>query len=111
MAVMAVMPCTPAAANALRSAWMPAPPPESEPAIERTRGVAAISSRMPRRAALIRGDAAAPAEPCGLQGAPQDPAASGSKSGGRPNSTGIGPALHRGQNSLLVVIEGDRLRS
>src|SRR5436190_14192603 len=39
MAVIAVMPWTPAAANALRSAWMPAPPPESEPAIERTRGV------------------------------------------------------------------------
>ena len=38
IAVIAVMPCTPQAANALRSAWMPAPPPESEPAIERTRG-------------------------------------------------------------------------
>ncbi len=35
MAVIAVVPCTPAAANALRSAWMPAPPPESEPAIDR----------------------------------------------------------------------------
>ena len=29
----------PAAANALRSAWMPAPPPESEPAIESTHGM------------------------------------------------------------------------
>ena len=38
-AVIAVMPCTPQAANALRSAWMPAPPPESEPAIDSTRGM------------------------------------------------------------------------
>ena len=37
-AVSAVVPCTPAWANALRSAWMPAPPPESEPAIERHTG-------------------------------------------------------------------------
>ena len=37
-AVIAVMPCTPQRANAFRSAWMPAPPPESEPAIERTAG-------------------------------------------------------------------------
>ena len=32
-ATIADMPCTPAAANAFRSAWMPAPPPLSEPAI------------------------------------------------------------------------------
>ena len=37
-AVIAVMPCTPQRAKALRSAWIPAPPPESEPAIERTAG-------------------------------------------------------------------------
>src|SRR3712207_8558065 len=37
-AVIAVMPCTPQAAKALRSAWMPAPPPESDPAIESTAG-------------------------------------------------------------------------
>ena len=37
-AVIAVMPCTPQRANALRSAWIPAPPPESEPAIDRTAG-------------------------------------------------------------------------
>ena len=37
-AVMAVMPKQPRAAKVLRSAWMPAPPPESEPAIDRTRG-------------------------------------------------------------------------
>ena len=34
-AVIAVIPCTPQRANAFRSAWIPAPPPESEPAIER----------------------------------------------------------------------------
>src|SRR5579875_3181754 len=33
IAVIAVMPWTPHAANAFRSAWIPAPPPESEPAI------------------------------------------------------------------------------
>ena len=38
IAVIAVVPCTPARANALRSAWIPAPPPESEPAIERATG-------------------------------------------------------------------------
>ena len=37
-AVIAVMPWTPQRANAFRSAWMPAPPPESEPAIESTAG-------------------------------------------------------------------------
>jgi hypothetical protein len=37
-AVIAVMPCTPQRANAFRSAWMPAPPPESDPAIESTAG-------------------------------------------------------------------------
>jgi hypothetical protein len=31
--VIAEVPCTPQRANALRSAWIPAPPPESEPAI------------------------------------------------------------------------------
>ena len=37
-AVIADMPCTPQRAIAFMSAWMPAPPPESEPAMERTRG-------------------------------------------------------------------------
>ena len=37
-AVIAVIPCTPQRANAFRSAWMPAPPPESEPAMDSTRG-------------------------------------------------------------------------
>src|ERR671919_345869 len=38
-AVIAVIPCTPQRANAFRSAWIPAPPPESEPAIEITAGM------------------------------------------------------------------------
>jgi hypothetical protein len=41
IAVIAVMPWTPHAANAFRSAWIPAPPPESEPAIERSLGMGA----------------------------------------------------------------------
>jgi hypothetical protein len=32
-ATIADIPCAPAAANAFRSAWIPAPPPLSEPAI------------------------------------------------------------------------------
>ena len=39
IAVIAVVPCTPARAKALRSAWIPAPPPESEPAIDRQTGM------------------------------------------------------------------------
>ena len=39
IAVIAVIPWTPQRANAFRSAWIPAPPPESEPAIERTVGI------------------------------------------------------------------------
>ena len=35
IAVIAVMPWTPQRANAFRSAWIPAPPPESEPAIDK----------------------------------------------------------------------------
>ena len=37
-AVIAVIPWTPQRANAFRSAWIPAPPPESEPAIARQVG-------------------------------------------------------------------------
>src|SRR3954470_138902 len=43
-ATIADMPWTPAAANAFRSAWIPAPPPESEPAIEMQRGINALPS-------------------------------------------------------------------
>ena len=38
-AVITLMPKTPFASKALRSAWMPAPPPESEPAIVRAVGI------------------------------------------------------------------------
>src|ERR1700722_19770553 len=38
-AVMTDKPYAPSAENALRSAWMPAPPPESEPAMVRTLGI------------------------------------------------------------------------
>ena len=37
-ATIALIPWQPAAANAFRSAWIPAPPPESDPAIVRQRG-------------------------------------------------------------------------
>src|SRR3954468_5167913 len=37
-AAIAVIPCTPQRAKAFRSAWIPAPPPESEPAIDSTAG-------------------------------------------------------------------------
>ena len=42
IAVIAVIPWTRQAANALRSAWIPAPPPESEPAIDSTRGISPL---------------------------------------------------------------------
>ena len=49
-AVIAVMPWTPQRANAFRSAWIPAPPPESEPAIESTAGSGrAMSLRVGRQ--------------------------------------------------------------
>ena len=54
IAVIAVMPCTPHAANAFRSAWMPAPPPESEPAIESTRGIGATPRKLPGRHVAAR---------------------------------------------------------
>ncbi len=43
---MAVMPCTPQAAKAFRSAWMPAPPPESDPAIVRTAGTRVMEHKV-----------------------------------------------------------------
>ena len=43
-ATSADMPWQPAAANAFRSAWMPAPPPESDVAIVRHRGIKALPS-------------------------------------------------------------------
>ena len=59
IAVMAVVPWTPAAANALRSAWIPAPPPESEPAMDSTTGIEREAGTPP-----IIG-APAPGPPCG----------------------------------------------
>src|SRR5947209_13938154 len=44
MAVIAVIPCTPQAAKAFTSAWMPAPPPESDPAIDSTRGTLPVDT-------------------------------------------------------------------
>lgn len=38
MAVMTLQPCTPRACMACKSAWMPAPPPESDPAMVQTMG-------------------------------------------------------------------------
>src|SRR5439155_872653 len=42
-AVTAVVPYTPSAAKALRSAWMPAAPPESEPAMVRATDVVGVA--------------------------------------------------------------------
>ena len=39
MAVTADVPCTPSAAKVLRSAWIPAPPPESDPAMVSATGM------------------------------------------------------------------------
>src|SRR5919201_1320131 len=72
IALIAVVPCTPARANALRSAWIPAPPPESDPAIDRHTGMrcgsavtagkdrtaAAVTTAAPRRSGLRGRDAA-----------------------------------------------------
>jgi hypothetical protein len=44
-ATTADIPWQPAAANAFRSAWIPAPPPESDPAIVSTRGTMKNSLR------------------------------------------------------------------
>ena len=68
IAVIAVAPWTPAAANAFRSAWMPAPPPESEPAMESTTGDGGARSR---RASLGAG-ARRPASPARLAYAPAE---------------------------------------
>ena len=47
IAVIAAVPCTPQLANAFRSAWIPAPPPESEPAIVSAVGVLAATRAGP----------------------------------------------------------------
>ena len=48
-AVIAVMPRTPRALNVFRSAWIPAPPPESEPAIVRARGRESVRAHVARQ--------------------------------------------------------------
>ena len=58
IAVMAEVPCTPSAANVFRSAWMPAPPPESDPAMVRATGsfmLGAGPHRRPRRRRCSQG--------------------------------------------------------
>ena len=55
IAVIAVIPCTPQRANAFRSAWIPAPPPESEPAIESTAGTRGIVLRVRRPGGRLAG--------------------------------------------------------
>ena len=52
-AVIAVVPCTPKAAKVRRSAWIPAPPPESEPAMLRTVSFA-VALAPTREAATVR---------------------------------------------------------
>ena len=46
-ATIALVPWTPQRANAFRSAWMPAPPPESEPAIVSATGVRRVGCMQP----------------------------------------------------------------
>src|SRR5215207_273318 len=46
IAVSTLIPCTPLASIALRSAWIPAPPPESDPAIVSTLGGAVVIDQL-----------------------------------------------------------------
>src|SRR4051794_16189689 len=50
---MTLMPCTPKACMVFRSAWMPAPPPESEPATVRTRGGGVVTTKSLRTKVLV----------------------------------------------------------
>ena len=57
-ATIAEVPCTPQRANAFRSAWIPAPPPESEVAIVIATGVdrsAVTGNRLDARTAPLGG--------------------------------------------------------
>src|ERR1017187_8985523 len=56
-ATIADMPWVPQRANALRSAWMPAPPPESDDATVRTRGTVTPGPLAARREDSTRGRA------------------------------------------------------
>src|SRR3954447_10761412 len=82
IAVMALVPWTPQAAKALRSAWMPAPPPESEPAMVRQTGTRVMA--LPRLGApsslpLLGGPLGATDASHGQRPSPRrdDPAAGG----------------------------------
>ena len=55
--VMAEVPCTPNEANTFRSAWIPAPPPLSDPAMVRAQGILSrfmmVYARARRRRSLL----------------------------------------------------------
>ena len=57
-AVIAVIPWTPQRANAFRSAWIPAPPPESEPAIDSTAGIGRAHAAQGRTRSYARSSSA-----------------------------------------------------
>src|SRR4051812_13571546 len=102
---MAVIPWTPAAANAFRSAWIPAPPPESEPAIASTRGVRAPSvtpRSMPDRRPFVGPDAGTADEPARFQRAEQDAHPAGVDLGIRCDRARIEPALDGIKDDGLV---------
>ena len=67
-AVITLMPCTPSASIVFRSAWMPAPPPESEPADGED--TAAGGTALPPVTGLARSSRSGPSRPCSVQGAP-----------------------------------------
>jgi len=70
--VIELIPWAPAFANALRSAWMPAPPPESDPAMVSNLGsgaamVAQDRHRLPPGRSLVGAQPRALHQPVGLQ--------------------------------------------
>ena len=85
-ATIALMPWQPRRANAFRSAWMPAPPPESEPAIVRQRG-----SRVHRWLRLPSASVATASAP----GTSFSPERSSRISPRCPRASGAGPAAGR----------------
>src|SRR4051794_26304758 len=115
IAVIAVIPCTPTRANAFRSAWMPAPPPESEPAIERTVGTRSegidpsLESRIARRrrqsahvgAQIGAGEVAEQLQP-GQRGSR---CGTGEARGGRHRIAGRVAGLDRGESGFEIRVE------
>src|SRR3954454_13074031 len=69
------MPCTPSASIVLRSAWMPAPPPESDPATVSTRGGAGAVMPSTLRAADAAVEDARDGQRAGALGGEDDPGA------------------------------------